>query len=302
VHPRLMHRIQSAAKQAGVSTQLLRAWERRYGLVEPQRTDSRYRLYSDDDVAVLSGAKAMVEDGMRIAEVARMPREELRRVGLRGAESEMGKGTRFPVDFLNSAMEAVAALDSESLERILFRVTGMGTLPAREMCERVLLPLLREIGTRWEQKRLSVAAEHFGSAVVRARLHALLTSEARRGFNADKVVCACPEGELHEGGLLAFAVHAAGSGLDVIYLGANTPTEEIVATAETCAARAIALSLTQRLNKAQRTRLASRLSAWKAAGLDRRVYLGGLAAERNQETFLHAGLSVSAKATSLALA
>lgn len=297
-----MHRIQSAAKQAGVSTQLLRAWERRYALVAPQRTDARYRVYSDDDVAILRGAKSLVDDGMRIAEVARMPREELRRAALRVPRREGAEALLALPGFLESALDAVARLDGEALERILHRATGMGALPAREACERVLLPLLREIGKRWEDNRLSVAAEHFGSAIVRGRLQALLASEARRRPNAHKVVCACPEGELHEGGLLAFAVHAAGSGLDVIYLGANTPTDEILATAEATGARTVALSLTRRMTKALRSKLVSRLSAWKACGPERRAILGGSAAEREQDLFRQAGLFVSAYATSIPFA
>jgi methanogenic corrinoid protein MtbC1 len=177
----------------------------------------------------------------------------------------------------------------------------MGTLPAGEACERVLLPLLREIGKRWEEKRLSIAAEHLGSAIVRARLLALLASEARHLLHAHKVVCACPEGELHEGGLLAFAVHAAGSGLEVLYLGANTPIEEIMATAEATGARAIALSLTRPIRKPQLGKLVSRLSAWKVGGGERRVLLGGSAAEREQARFRQAGFILFAQATGMGL-
>lgn len=296
-----MYRIQSAAKQAGVSTQLLRAWERRYGLVEPQRTGSRYRLYSEDDVAVLRGAKALVDDGLRIAEVARMPREELRRAAMSTPRNEAAEGVGAFPGFLDTALEAVVALDAQALERILFRAGGMGTLPARELCERVLLPLLREIGKRWEEKRLSVAAEHFGSAIVRARLQALAVSEARHRPTAQKVVCACPDGEMHEGGLLAFAVHAASSGLEVLYLGADTPIEEILATAEATGARTIALSLTRPLRKPLLGKLVSRLSAWKSGRGERRVLLGGTAAERGQERFRQAGFLVLAQATGMGL-
>jgi methanogenic corrinoid protein MtbC1 len=169
------------------------------------------------------------------------------------------------------------------------------------MCERVLLPLLREIGKRWEEKRLSIAAEHFGSAIVRARLLALLASEARHRLKAYKVVCACPEGELHEGGLLAFAVHAAGSGLEVLYLGANTPVDEVVASAEATGARAVALSLTRPMRKPQLGKLVSRLSTWKLGGGERRVVLGGSAAEREQERFRQAGFFVLAQATGMGL-
>ena len=243
----------------------------------------------------------MVDDGLRIAEVARLPREELRQAAVSTPRSEVGEVKGTSPGLLDSALEAVAALDAQAVERILFRATGMGTLPAREMCERVLLPLLREIGKRWEEKRLSIAAEHFGSAIVRARLLALLASEARHRLNANKVVCACPEGEMHEGGLLAFAVHAAGSGLEVIYLGANTPSDDILATAEATGARAVALSLTRPLRKPQLGKLISRLSAWKVAGGERRVLLGGSAAEREQEHLRQAGFLVLAQATGMGL-
>jgi methanogenic corrinoid protein MtbC1 len=243
----------------------------------------------------------MVDHGLRIAEIARMPREELRRAAMSAPQSESVDGAGSLPGMLDSALEAVAGLDAQALERILFRATGMGTLPAREMCERVLLPLLREIGKRWEERRLSIAAEHFGSAIVRARLLALLASEARHRLNAHKVVCACPEGELHEGGLLAFAVHAAGSGLEVLYLGANTPIEEVLAAAEATGARTVALSLTRPMGKPQLGKLLSRLSAWKTGGGERRVLLGGSAAEREQERFRRAGLFVLAQATGMGL-
>ena len=243
----------------------------------------------------------MVDDGLRIAEVARMPREELRRAARSAPRSEADEAAGATPGFLDSALQAVAALDAQAVERILFRATGTGTLPAREMCEGVLLPLLHEIGKRWEEKRLSIAAEHFGSAIVRARLLALLASEARHRLNAPKAVCACPEGEMHEGGLLAFAVHAAGSGLEVIYLGANTPIDEILATAEATGARTVALSLTRPMRKPPLGKLVSRLSAWKAGGGERRVLLGGNAAEREQERFRQAGFLVLAQATGMGL-
>ena len=296
-----MHRIQSAAKQAGLSTQLLRVWERRYSLVAPKRTASRYRVYSDDDVAILKGAKFLVDEGLRIAEIARLPRDQLRQASTRASGSEVSAGPLATASFLDLAIDAIAALDGDRFEKILFRASGMGALTAREICERVLLPLLREIGDRWEKKRLSVAAEHFGSTIVRTRLRNLLASEARHRPHALKVICACPEGESHEGGILAFAVHAAGAGLNVIYLGANTPTDEILATAEATQARAIALSITRPLGRSLRSALLSRLSAWKAASMDRRVLLGGAGAESAREWFRKAGLLVSEQATAVAL-
>jgi methanogenic corrinoid protein MtbC1 len=280
---------------------LVRAWERRYGLLTPLRTDSRYRVYSNDDVAILKGAKVLVDEGLRIAEIARLPRDQLRQAASRASRGEPVAVLLPSSAFLESAIDATTHLDRERLERILFRASGMGALPAREICEQVLLPLLREIGDRWEKKQLSIAAEHFGSTIVRTRLQDLLASEARRRPNAAKVVCACPDGELHEGGLLAFAVHAAGAGLDVIYLGADTPIEEILATAEATQARTVALSITRPLGRPLRNLLISRLSSWKSGGMDRRVLLGGAGATREQERLREAGLFVSEQAACVPL-
>jgi methanogenic corrinoid protein MtbC1 len=88
-------------------------------------------------------------------------------------------------------------------------------------------------------------------------MRTLLTSETRHWTDAKKVVCACPEGELHEGGLMAFAVHAVASGLEVVYLGPNTPIQETLVTAEAVQARVVARSLTRPLGKPQRTKLLS---------------------------------------------
>jgi MerR family transcriptional regulator, light-induced transcriptional regulator len=136
------------------------------------------------------------------------------------------------------------AFDSEQVERLLLCASGMGALSSMETCETVLIPLLAEIGDRWEKRTLDVAAEHFGTAIIRRHLHALLQNEAHRNIGAPAMVCASPEGDWHEGGLLAFALRAAVLGWEVFYLGPHTPLGDVVATADRRDAKAIALSLT----------------------------------------------------------
>jgi DNA-binding transcriptional MerR regulator/methylmalonyl-CoA mutase cobalamin-binding subunit len=265
-----MYRIHVAAEKAGVSAQLLRAWERRYGLLAPSRTDSGYRVYSDDDVSILRGAKVLIDEGGSIAEIARLPHEQLRRAAVRQPSARIGVPAG---SWQETALAAVSRFDGATLERLILTATGMGT--STDSCDRVLMPLLVAIGERWEKGSLDVAAEHFGSAIIRRHLHELVETEARRNRGAPAIVCACPEGDLHEGGLLAFAVHATALGWTVVYLGPNTPTADIIATAERTEAGGVALSLTSPLPSTARRKLVQALVGWKGKSASRRVWIGG---------------------------
>jgi methanogenic corrinoid protein MtbC1 len=158
-------------------------------------------------------------------------------------------------------------------------------------CEQVLLPLLRTIGDAWERGELSVSAEHFGSALVRARilqgLHGIARSSQGR-----RLVCACPDSEQHEGGLLAFAVHGAASGWDVVYLGANTPLAEALDTAGRVRADLLALSLTVADERAVAA-LASQVLRHLRAHGQPFVLAGGAATHANRATLEAAGIAVA---------
>jgi methanogenic corrinoid protein MtbC1 len=152
------------------------------------------------------------------------------------------------------------------------------------------LPLLAAIGDRWEQGKLDVAAEHFGSSIVRRHLHVLLQDEARRNLGAPVIVCACPDGNWHEGGLLSFALHAAAQGWAPVYLGANTPVDDIVSAAEHKQASAVALSLTAPCKRTERRTLIDRLAAWRSKRPGRIVWIGGGEAAAHVEELTSAGL------------
>lgn len=284
-----MYRINIAASHAGISTQLVRAWERRYGLLAPKRTDAGYRVYSDDDVTLLRGAKALVDQGRSISDVARMPRDELRRAAGQLTEAAAPSAPTSST-FLDAALAAVAAFDAGRLESLILHATGMGLLSNTAICDDVLLPLLEAIGDRWEQGTLDVAAEHFGSTIVRRHLHVLLQDEARRNRGGPVIVCACPDGNWHEGGLLSFAVHAAAQGWASVYLGANTPVDDIVAAADHKQASAVAVSLTMPYKRSERRVLIDRLAAWRSKRPGRIVWIGGREAAAHVEELTSAGL------------
>jgi methanogenic corrinoid protein MtbC1 len=269
-------------------------------LLSPVRSDGGYRLYSDEDVALLRGTKLLVDEGRSISEVAKLPRGQLRAAAARAAAPRPVMAATTPGAFLDAAIGAISAFDAEQLERLLLRAGGMGTLSSMETCETVLLPLLSEIGERWEKGQLGVAAEHFGTAILRRHLHTMVQTEARRNVGAHAIVCASPEGELHEGGLLAFALRAAVLGWGIVYLGPNTPLREVVATADRTGAQRIALSLTFSATRTGRRALIDTLAKWRQGQSGRVVWLGGKWAVAHRQEIERSGLKVLEHAGNLA--
>jgi DNA-binding transcriptional MerR regulator/methylmalonyl-CoA mutase cobalamin-binding subunit len=305
-------RIRHAAKLAGVNPTLLRAWERRYHLVSPTRTSSGYRVYSAADVEVLRAAARLVAAGHTIGEIARLPANQLTQVAARlvdpadTKEADTPPGDERPkweapvtndpatersesereaaVELaLEAALEAIERFDRQQFEAALFPVTTMTGISPVGLCETVMLPLLHKIGDRWESGELTVAAEHFGSALCRAKILQCLEFVARSA-TGPRMVCACPENELHEGGLLAFAVRAATAQWQVIYLGAHTPMQQALDTAVRIAADLVALSLTVPRTAEQMATLVQAVAQAKAERQGLRVIAGGLEAiaRRNQ--------------------
>ena len=302
-----MYRIRRAAELAGVTPELLRAWERRYGLVAPERTEAGYRVYSDADVQVLRGAKRLVDGGQSIGDVAQIPKPQLVEAAGRPRQLpsiELVDQPALPLALsgldmrpaIKEAVDAIADFDQNRLETALFRVMGLGNLHPEQICEGFLLPLLKTLGDEWEASRLSIAAEHFGSTIIRGKILRLLEHQ-RINPDAAVVVCACPTGEEHEGALLAFAVSAGCSGMRVVYLGADTPTADIVGAAEYTKAVLIALSLTTEPSDDNVRALIAALTPWRDSSEGRQIMVGGKGAQRSRSRFEAAGVHVVDNAT-----
>ncbi|HEX6148360.1 MerR family transcriptional regulator [Nocardioides sp.] len=221
-----MYTIKHAAELVGVSVSTLRAWERRYDLIAPRRTDAGYRLYDADSVRALITMRGLVLAGWS----ARQAAEETRR---RTAD--------------RSPLKPPAALhgpapngDIEALVRVAedFDVTGLATVLDHEfstasfeaVADGWLLPAMRQLGLAWESGRVTVAAEHLVSEGVVRRLNAAFEASgaAARG---PRVLVGLPAGARHEVALLAFAVATRRAGLATTYLGADVPTAQWAAAA-----------------------------------------------------------------------
>lgn len=241
------HPIKVVVRRTGLSADVLRAWERRYHVIEPGRSTSGRRLYSDEDIERLRLLRLATLAGRSIGSVSRLSTAELQRL-VRDDEAE---ATRVPsvespsadpevAGLLTECRRAVADLDAAGLERALARASVV--LGSGRLLEGLLVPLLTHVGDGWANGTLSVAHEHLASAVTRQAIGGLLrAAPAREGQPV--AVFGTPPGERHELGVLMAAVTAATVGWRVVYLGADLPIDDLVAAVRRHRARMLALGL-----------------------------------------------------------
>ncbi|MFW5472953.1 MerR family transcriptional regulator [Knoellia sp. CPCC 206450] len=254
-----MYTIKRAAELTGIGLPTLRAWERRYGVVAPVRSEGHYRLYSDSDVRALSIMAALVADGWTASEAAA---ETKRRVaGTDGvqrpvADSSLVDAPAVEPEGLDEVLAAAHDLDAQrlghALDRGLAGVLGQegdgseGTDGRLAEFTRVahewLLPVLFAVGGAWADGRITPAGEHLVSNAVQRRLAALYDAEPKT-TDGPLVVLALPAGARHELGLLAFAVGARRAGLRTAYLGADLPAQDWVSAVAGRRAGAAVLSV-----------------------------------------------------------
>jgi DNA-binding transcriptional MerR regulator len=223
-------RIGELSRRVGVSADRLRAWERRYRLLRPQRTAGGFRLYSPADELRVRAMQRHLAAGLSAAEAAGaalsgVPEPPVAPNG--GVEAELG--------------EALAAFDATRAHAIVDRL--FADVGVDRAMREVIFPFLHELGERWADGRIHVGQEHFASGLLHARMAALL-----RGGNGGapaRAVLACPPGELHTLGLLGFGIALANRDWSVTFLGADTPIPTIRRTCETVAPDAVVLAAAQ---------------------------------------------------------
>jgi methanogenic corrinoid protein MtbC1 len=223
----------------------LRAWEKRYGVVYPSRTEGGQRLYSDEDVLRLALLHKAVEAGRSISQVATLSLEELTElvredeVEGRALGSAEPLGKALPGRELEKAIRAVKEMDSPELERILTRAAM--AFPVSTVVDDVVSPLLSTIGSAWVAGKVGPAHEHLATVTIRRFLEWML-GNVSVGDVSPVLVAGTPSGERHELGALLAALSGAAEGWRSIYLGPDLPAEEIVAAAIRLEAEVVALS------------------------------------------------------------
>jgi DNA-binding transcriptional MerR regulator/methylmalonyl-CoA mutase cobalamin-binding subunit len=212
-------RIGELSRRSGVSPELLRAWERRYGLLRPQRSAGGLRLYSSEDLERVRAMQRHMTDGLAAREAAALAGQARavaapRRSGVAAFDADQARAQ------LGDALEA---FDEPRAQGVFDRLLSMATVDA--LLSGVVVPYLHDLGERWERGEVSVAQEHFASNVLRGRLLGLARGWGRGA--GPRALLACPEGERHDLGLICFGLALRERGWRIDYLGPDTPVESI---------------------------------------------------------------------------
>jgi MerR family transcriptional regulator, light-induced transcriptional regulator len=215
--PRL--RIGELSRRTGVSPELLRAWETRYALLQPERTAGGLRLFSAEDERKVNRMCGHIAAGIAASEAAR-----LTKMDDPGRADESASIAEVEVVLEKAVMELDDDLAQAALDRLLL------ALPLQRAMKEVILPFMNKVGERWASAEMSVVQEHFASNVIGGRLRAL--TRGWGGGVGPRAILACPSGEEHDLGLLCFGLALREYGWRITYFGANTPLEDITSSLE----------------------------------------------------------------------
>ncbi len=294
------HPIRLVANRTGLTVDLIRAWEKRYHVVEPARSDTKRRLYSDYDIERLRLIRIAKQNGRRLVDVAPMSLEALRDVVSEDSRFDAAQHNPAEVyrpswsnplestdtkDAIDAMLFAIQTMDQHRFDQLLQEGLVKQALPA--YLETVIGPLLREIGESTRLGKLRIAHEHMATAHLRTFIGALRFRETFTG-SEPKIVITTPTGQLHELGALMIAALVSVDGWLPVYLGPNTPADEIAACAMQSGARAVSLSMTY---PADDPRIPTELSRLRSQ-LDQKIplFVGGSAAAHHQELIGRLGL------------
>lgn len=239
--------------RTGLSAHAIRAWERRYKAVSPQRDSNNRRYYTEDDIERLLLLKRGTDAGFGISQIVNSSDEELKNlIGTMNVidlpvkrentleESSTEYSATSIESYIERFMNAVDKMDSKGLESILIQAEA--DYGINSMMENFLVPIMEKIGEGWRKGELRISHEHLASHVIRTFLSGVLTSQ-KVSPTAPNVVVTTPADQWHDIGALILAVTAASEGWNVTYLGANLPAEEIAGAVKNNLCKAVILSI-----------------------------------------------------------
>jgi len=267
--------IRTVSTLTGVNAITIRAWERRYGLIKPVRTVSGHRVYTRADIDNIHRIVALLDKGVAISQV-RHTLESPEQGAARTDEPGPWAG------FRERMVMAITQFDENRLEDTYNEILAL--YPTDLVTRKVLVPLLIELGKRWESTAGSVAEEHFFGVYLRSKLGARFHHRNRNNTGA-KLLAACLPGEQHEVGLLLFALAAHEQGYRLVLLGANMPLTDLPLAAKRSKSDAIVLSGSIEPDPQMLSEQLPALVA--AAGMP--VFIGGLTAVRRHDEIVAAG-------------
>ncbi len=272
--PHGQYPIRAVAELTGVHPVTLRAWERRYRLIEPQRTAKGHRLYSSADIDRIRRVLALLETGIPVSRV-----RPLLETHPSTSTTDAGDGwQRYAVRM----QQALDAFDENALDAVYN--DALSLYPVDLVTRRLVTPLLKRLGENWREAPAGIAREHFFTTYLRNKLGARLHHLNTRAVGA-RLLAACPAGEHHELGLILFALTLAGHGYRVVVLGADVPALQIVEAARIARCSAVVLAATAELDEHQLTAEVATI----VGGCEIAVMIGGEASVRYRERLSASG-------------
>lgn len=303
------YKMKTIARLTDFSPILLRAWERRYKLLQPKRGPGGHRLYTEDDLNVLLRVRQLINSGRSIGEIASMgreavlhqqessavadgePKEAHPRVEMPSPEAQ----TRIS-DWRNRIVQAALAMDERALSAALDE--GFASVSADTVIHDLIVPSAHEIGHLWMTGRCTVASEHLATGVFVHRLRKLIEAAAVVSPDSSAaLVGACFPEENHELGLLILSYHLARRGLPVTNLGAALPFDDLGRACGVKRPQAVLLSVTRSgVYRAQRPAL---LAFLEKQGAERLVCVGGAGVPDEDEEVERVGAQLFPKSVDL---
>jgi len=216
--------IKDLEKLSGIKAHTIRIWEKRYGLISPERTDTNIRTYSDEELKKLLNVSILNNHGIKISKIAKLAPEDVNLELNRIVETDSKYETQ-----IDSLVVAMVDLDRRKFEKILADCNlKMGF---EDTCIRILYPFLQKVGVMWQTDAINPAQEHFISNLIRQKLFVAIDELYDPDLDGKpKVVMALPEGEMHELGLLFYRYLMERRGFNTIYLGQSVPFQDLVQT------------------------------------------------------------------------
>lgn len=272
--------IKAVAKETGLTPFVIRAWEKRYQAVVPERTDTNRRVYSSEDVEKLRLLFKATQKGHSIGNIANLSLEDLQEMISinRGDENIIHDdnskiGTNDLDEQLELCMQAIQELDADKFEKELNNVSINFSQP--QILEFIIIPLMEKIGNSWSDGTLRVVNEHMASVIISSFL-LNLKDTYKISNNAPKIIFTTPMGQQHEFGALVAGAVAASVGWKVIYLGPNLPSTELIAAVDKLNAKCVGISLVYPPSDPD---LKRELSKLKSLSSNVKIFAGGRSAK-----------------------
>jgi DNA-binding transcriptional MerR regulator/methylmalonyl-CoA mutase cobalamin-binding subunit len=257
--------IKELEKLSGIKAHTIRIWEKRHQIVEPQRTDTNIRLYSDDDLKRIINVSLLNNLGIKISRIADMSHEEMNKKIL-----ELSEQKNEATIFIDQLILAMVDLDEDKFEKILSNlILRFGF--ERTITE-IVYPFMEKIGVLWQTENVTPAQEHFISHLIRQKIIVAIDGLTTAPVTGKKALLFLPENEWHELGLLFFHYIVRKAGFKTYYLGQSVPFQDVVSVVNTHNPDIIITSL---ISSPFGTRVQDYLNRLSEAFPDKKVFASG---------------------------